>query len=92
MERTPKTRRLLRRIHSRAAVAEDSLHQGPGQEPEAERQTLHEVPPEQSTRLVYKTVNPLETDALQGGGRARLVTRKEAERYPDADEPGLGHL
>jgi hypothetical protein len=55
------------------APAKEALGYGPGQEPEAERETVRDVPPKQSARLVHQAVQPLETKALKRSGRARLV-------------------
>ncbi len=68
------------------------MSQRPGKKPEAERETLNDIPPEQSTGLVPKAVHPLETQALQDSWCARLLPGEEAERYPHAHEPGLGQL
>ena len=38
-----------------------------------------------------EAVQPLQTEALERSWRTRLLPREEAERYPYADEPGLGH-
>ena len=68
------------------------MSHGPGEKPEAERETLNDIPPEQSAGLVPEAVHPLETEALQDNGCARLLPREEAERYPHAHEPGFGQL
>ena len=73
-------------------LAAEPMDQCPSEKPEPERETLNEVPPEQSTGLVPEAVHPLETEALERNGCARLLPREEAERYPHAHEPGLGHL
>lgn len=64
----------------------------PREEPDAERQPLDHVPPEQPARLMAEAMHPLEPQALQGDGSARLVAGEEAEGDAHADEPGLGQL
>jgi hypothetical protein len=84
------------KLRERNAEAGEGLAKPMSQRPRSgavrRRGTLNDVPPEQSPRLVREAVHPLEPEALQQRGRARLLARKEAERNPHADEPGLGQL